>query len=102
MKQLYAAQSAAMARQLRVSGEEILVDGKPLKALVGSEDGTPELGPDGEPRPNVSITITLPADDTSRQILTHGVPIHIRGRDYALESFRRPSPSYMEVTCYRR
>jgi hypothetical protein len=102
MKQIYAAQTAAMARQLRSSGEDILVDGKPVKALVGSEDAIPEIGPDGEPRPGITITVTIPADKIARQIIGHGVPIQIRGRDYGMESFRAPSPSYYELTCYRR
>jgi len=102
MKQLYAAQTAAMARQLRAAGEEILVDGKPTKALVGIEEATPELGPDGEPLPGVTISITIMADENSQKAISHGVPIQIRGRNFALESFRSPSPSYYEVTCYRR
>jgi hypothetical protein len=102
MKQIFAAQTAAMARQLKASGEEILVDGKPVKALVGSEDAVPEIGPDGEPRPGVTITITIPADAVAREIISHGVPLNIRGRKYGMESFRAPSPSYYELTCYRR
>lgn len=96
------AHRAALKRQIRVAGEEILVDGHPVKALIGSEDADPELGPDGEPIAGVTLTVTIPADSTSREIISQGLPLHVRGRDYGIESWRAPSTSYYELSLYRR
>lgn len=102
MKAVHSAQRAALTRQLRVSGEEVLIDGKAVMALVGSETAEPELGADGEPKPNVTVVVTIPADATSKKVISQGVPLYIRGREYGLESWDSTSPTFYQISAFQK
>ena len=96
------AQKAALARQMSVQGEEILIDGEPVQAMVNSEEVVPEIGPDGEPIHGIRLTVTVPNDAAEKHTLDEGLPFTVRGRSFELASFNRPSVSYNVIELYRR
>jgi len=95
------AKKTAFLRHLSATGEEILIDGRAVKAAVGNEESTPDIGDGGEPILGVTLNILIAADAVAPEALSHGVPLHIRGGEYGLFSKEDRGP-YYDVTLYKR
>lgn len=95
------AKKAAFLRHLAATGEDILIDGRPIKATVGDEEGIPELGPEGEPISGTTVSVLVSIDAIEPKQLSYGVPLQIRGETFGLESKTFKGP-YYDLTLYKR
>jgi len=95
------AKKAAFLRHLAATGENILFDGRPIKATVGDEQAIPELGAEGEPISGATLSVLISVDAIEPKQLSHGVPLQVRGETYGLEAKTFKGP-YYDLTLYKR
>lgn len=101
MNLINGAKRAAFLRYLKATGEEILVDGRPTNAKIGDEDSVPEIGADGDPMSGITLSVLVDAESFPPDVLSYGVPLHIRGSNYGLES-KTDKGAYYELNLYKR